>query len=164
MKILIISHEFDTLEEAAEFLRTHGERTPQVEAIPTTDTPPAGRKPRSDAGKPRGPYSKAKSKQAAPAAAPAAEERLPEAAAAPVEASEPAATPEAITPAPESAPAAAAPLTIADLKAEMTKLARKHGIEANMALLAEFGVQQVSLLPKEKYAEFVAAVKAATAS
>lgn len=153
MKITII-REFDSVEEAVEFLQPYVPPVQQIkidlpvreselpETVPAPEKKP--RKPRSDAGQPRGPY-KPREETAAPA------QTVPDAA--PAQSAAPAA----------AAPAPAAPkeLTIDDLKAAMTVLSKKHGIEANMKLLAQFGTEKVSALPKDKYAAFHEAVQKA---
>lgn len=122
--------------------------TKEVEAVERPEPQPQAekkvRKPRSDAGQPRGPYKK--DEPAAPATRPA---DAPE--------SSPAPAPMAAVPAEQPAKE----LTIDDLKAAMTILAKKKNIEANMAVLRRFGVGQVSKLPVDKYPAFLAAVKAA---
>jgi hypothetical protein len=171
MKITI-TREFDSVEEAVEFLQPHmtdvvvverpmplkaSELPEQAGGTPPATTEKKPRKPRSDAGQPRGPY---KTKEAESAAAPTADGQA---------SAKPALTDNALASGETGSSAAAAPapaaperpveLTIDDLKAAMTVLSKKHGIEANMKLLAQFGTEKVSLLPKEKYAAFHAAVK-----
>lgn len=163
MKKVTVVLEFDSVEAAVAYLQPPVIVSSSLPALPAVGpvigeselpepTPPAtekkARKPRSDAGQPRGPY---KPRDESPAA-PVPSEQHP-------------ATPqEAPGNAPATAPAAAAPskeLTIDDLKAAMTVLGKKHGIEANMKQLKEFGVEKVSVLPKEKYAAFHEAVRKA---
>jgi hypothetical protein len=157
--MLTVTFHFDSVEAAAAFLATQGVQSPQVEFVipeptkivgtePQPDVQPEkkARKPRADAGKPRGPYNKAAE---APAETAAAEQTVKASPASPAPTTA------------AAAPAPAAELTIDDLKAAMTVLAKKKNIEANMAVLRKFGVGQVSKLPKEHYAAFLAAVNAA---
>jgi hypothetical protein len=162
-EMLTLTFHFDCVEAAAAFLAAQGERTPQAqpdaqptiaERTETTDvtTPEPvkkARKPRADAGVPRGPYKKDETPE------PAATEKTP------AEGDKP--QPSGVV----SAPAAAEPVkewTIDAIKAEMSVLSKKKGIDANIQLLAKFGVQKVSALPATKYNEFVAAVRAAAAA
>ena len=146
--------QFDSLEEMQEFLEAvNGLKTEiKMVTLPTTDATaplptPEGkkeRKPRSDAGQPRGPYKRKEETQSPAqgdeAAAPATQ------------------TPVATPP---TAPAAAAPeapkgeLTITDVRAAMTG----RSTEKNIALLKKFGAMKSSDLPTAKYADFIAACK-----
>jgi hypothetical protein len=122
-------------------------------AAPAVSGEKPPRKPRSDAGKPRGAYKKSDNVELA--------EQLRE--------QKNAAAPEqAITPAPESAvPAAAAPaatgaLTIEDARAALDRINKTAalGMAGCIAHLNSFGYARVSDLPKDKYAEFIAAADA----
>lgn len=117
------------------------------------------RKKRADAGKPRGPY---KTTGEAPASAPGTTEAhagapTPAAAPTPTQSAAPA---QAATPAPESAaPAAAAPLTEADIRKALKAVNDKAGLgmPACRELLLSFGVEQISKVTKDRYAEFIEA-------
>jgi hypothetical protein len=106
------------------------------------------RKPRSDAGQPRGPYKTTGEPAASEPDTGATSVVTPSAAPA--------------TPTTPAVTAAQAVLTVADVRAAMEVLNKKRGIEANMKLLAKFGVQRASDLPKEKYAEFIDAARKAS--
>lgn len=154
-----VTFTFDTIEEAmAHFappkvvmqeIKVEAREFERPEPAPEqSDTPAAAespqpgkkpRKPRSDAGQPRGPY-KTTEKSEAPAA--------------------PATVPAEKSAAPEAAGQAAEP-TIADVRAAMEVLSKKRGIEANMKALRDYGVQRVSELPAAKYGEFIAKIKEA---
>jgi hypothetical protein len=128
------------------------------------------RKPRSDAGQPRGPYKTTTTGEpAASEPLSAAGDSVPAASAAPATPTKPAApgneqTQAATTVVPGAHPSpAAAELTVVDVRAAMEVLNKKRGIEANMKVLAQFKVQRASELPKEKYAEFIAATHKAAA-
>jgi hypothetical protein len=170
MKI-IISREFDTIEAALEFLQSHGGRTPQqsspqlgLDLLPGQIVRPQEDivrvyKVRSDKGQKRGPYRK---RQNTVAEAPIV---TPNPVSEPVVVDAPKNNEERSGQqvAPVSGSIPDAPLSINDVKAHMSKLSRKHGPDANMKLLADFGVPALSQLSPEKYADFVAAVKAAFA-
>lgn len=132
-----LSFTFDSIEAAQEFLEAvNGPK------VITTDAPPVERvrKPRSDAGQPRGPYKRREES--------------------PVQTAAPTQTPAATPPAP-SAPEAAAPataptvLTLVHVREAMTG----RPTEKNIALLKKFGYSKSSDLPPAKYAEFIAACK-----
>jgi hypothetical protein len=158
-KMIQLTFHFDSIAAATEFLAAQGERPPQADVQPTlaertetTDisTPEPvkkARQPRSDAGKSRGPYKKS-NESAAPA------QTVQDNPASPA--------PTAVAADPVPAPVAA--LTVDAIKAEMSILSKKKGIDANIQLLAKFGVQKISSLPEARYAEFVAAVRAAVAA
>lgn len=161
MKISI-SHEFDNIEDAVAFLTGHAQPIVMIDETKldpaTFDAQPGvpkTRKPRSDAGKPRGKYKTQgpRGPQVEPSAAPAADGQ---ASATPSGA---ALTDNALASGETGSPAAAEP-TLDDVKAALLPVGRKHGIEANFKLLGEFGVNQLSKLPAEKYGEFIKAAKA----
>lgn len=167
MKITI-TREFTTADEAMEFLARVQGPSPApaqppitVNLMPSTAAeapqPPAAkkpRKPRADAGQPRGEYRHRTTGGAgsppAGATSPAPQEPEP---------STPSAAP-AKSPALEPSQAAQAPaaadLTLADLRETLGKLnsVAGKGMESCIAALQKFGVLRVSDLPKEKYAEF----------
>lgn len=174
---ITVSQEFDTPEAAAAFLALVGAAAaskplratseaavPPAAAAPSVAEKPA-RKPRSDAGQPRGPYNK----DAAPAApvAPAHEvksaEPAPSAAATPtptpVTAAPSAAAPQA--PATSTAPSGAAP-THADATAALREMNKVKGLgmDACVGLLKDYGALSVSKLQPEQLPEFVATIKA----
>jgi hypothetical protein len=116
------------------------------------------RKPRSDAGQPRGPY-KTNGADAGTTAS-STPGTTPEAGAGggdPVTPECPPATPTAAAPAP-TPPAAPTVPTLDDVKAAMSKLSKAVNIDANIKMLAKFGVDRASALPEAKRAEFIAAV------
>lgn len=149
-----VTFQFDSIEAAQDFLddvkigdAAQGRRRPQVETFTAAAdaAPRKERKPRSDAGQPRGPY-KRKDELPVEAAAPAT-----------VPAETPPAAPEAAAPvaeAPQSDPTPTA-LALADVRAAMTG----RSTEKNIALLKKFGYAKSSDLPQAKYAEFIAACK-----
>jgi hypothetical protein len=148
--LLTVTFQFKTVEAAVDFLRAvDGPKPEQVVVVKLPDPQPERkeRKPRSDAGQPRGPYKRGKEESPAEAAAPATQ--TPAAADTPPAA----AAPEAAA-APAEQPAASDP-TLADVRAAMTGRAT----EKNIALLAKFGYAKSSELPPAKYAEFIAACK-----
>ena len=150
---------------------------PELPAVPGNPAPVTKtRKPRADAGKPRGPYKSTgadagTTASSTPGTTPAADAVGGD----PVTTESPSATPtaaasaptnsaaptQAITPAPESAtPAAAEPakeLTETDARAALARINQTAGLAmpACMAHLAKFGVDRITKLPKEKYAEFI---------
>lgn len=146
MKAIQLSFNFDNIQEAQEFLGKLGvsadpksDPLKEVKALAEkyNEETKKERKPRSDAGQPRGPYKKRE------------QEEVVEEAAAPTPVATPPAAPEA------AAPAAPAALTIADVRAAMTG----RTTEKNIALLKKFGYAKSSELPQEKYADFIAAAK-----
>ena len=148
---------FDSVESAAEFLASQGARAPQAEPKSTRDVlvedlvaTKKPRKSRADAGVPRGPYKKSDE----PAATTATEVAGGETGAVDKKADQPvvAADPVPVQSAPKE-------LTLDDVKAAMSVLSKKKNIDANIQLLAKFGVQKASSLPPAKYAEFIAAAK-----
>ncbi len=168
-----LTFQFDTVEAAAEFLAAQGARAPQVninierqepsvreivEDLIATKKP---RQPRSDAGKSRGPYKKS-TESAAPQAGDGASSVSATAVTDGAEGGKNSPAPAADLPAPVVVPGVQ--LTIDAIKAEMSVLSKKKGIDANIQLLAKFGVQKVSSLPEARYAEFVDAVRAAVAA
>lgn len=149
--MITVTFNFDSVEAAVEFLTSQGVQPPQ--AAGTTPEPTRvdaegnvvtkkPRQPRSDAGKPRGAYTK----------------KVETAAEAPAEAAAESPKPQAEQPtAAATAPAPKEP-TLDDVKAAMAVLNKAKGIDANIQQLAKFGVQKASSLPKAKYAEFIATV------
>lgn len=146
-----------------------------------TETKPA-RKPRADAGKPRGPYKTTTTGADAGTTASSTPGTTPAAGAVggdPVAAESPPATPTAaasasttsaapeqtVTPAQSAAPAAAEP-TEADAKAAMGRINKTEGLgmPACIDFLETFGVNRITLLPKEKYAKFIKAADALVAA
>lgn len=127
------------------------------------------RKPRNDAGKPRGPYktnggpaASTPADQADVAASSAAAPVSPTNAAAPAVANTDGVSP-AKAESPNSGsgatpPAAAAPLTEADARAALKRINETPGLgmEAVMAHLRDFGTNRASLLKPEQYADFIA--------
>ncbi len=157
-----LTFHFDTVEAAAEFLATQGGRPPQAEVAVSNPVSAAAvvnaadvkkaRKPRADKGQERGPYKKSDNAGDAPAGTQTGGSETA------VSAPALAASPAPATPAPVAA------LTVDAIKAEMSILSKRKGIDANIQLLAKFGVQKISSLPEARYAEFVAAVRAAAAA
>jgi hypothetical protein len=147
--LLTLTFQFETVDAALEFLQ--GRQRPQVVVnVPDTtlrevqalaekhnEEQRKERKPRSDAGLPRGPYKR--------------KEELPAEAA--TTATVPAETPPV---APEvAASTAVVELTIANVRAAMTG----RSTEKNIALLKKFGYDKSSALPPAKFADFIAACK-----
>jgi hypothetical protein len=167
---------FDSLDEAFEALmlqQTTNIIVPLPDPVPTPlgaserpdvqPTPATGKKPRqprSDAGQPRGPYKKSADAGNPASSTPGTSPGADAGGGDPVTPEGSSTQPTAAAPAPSPA-AAPKELTVDDLKAAMTVLAKKKNIEANMAVLRKFGVGQVSKLPKEHYTAFLAAVNAA---
>jgi hypothetical protein len=128
------------------------------------------RKPRADAGKPRGPY-KTNGEPAAsvPGAADATASAKPEAPATPANSAAPEKAPaEGDKPQPSGvvpATAAAEP-TLDDARAALARINAVPGLgmEACLAHLAEFGTDRITLLKKEHYARFIAAADAKVAA
>lgn len=153
---------FDSVESAAEFLASQGARAPQAEPKSTRDVlvedliaTKKPRKPRADAGVPRGPYKTTGADAGATASStPETTPQVGAAAGDPAPVESPPAQPTAAA----SAPTPAEP-TLDDVKATMSVLSKKKNIDANIQLLAKFGVQKASALPTTKYAEFIAAAK-----
>lgn len=150
---------------------------PPSAAVPPA--PPAGRKPRSDAGRPRGSYKKgagegnADANTANPApsappspAAPATESPAPAVGKdhEPVAAGQDAVAPDASDASAESpapaAPAATAP-SAAEAQAALEALFNKKGIEAARKTLGAFGVQRLKDLKEADRAAFIAQAKGA---
>jgi len=150
---------------------------PPSAAVPPA--PPAGRKPRSDAGRPRGSYKKgagegnADANTAAPApsalpspAAPAMESPAPSVGKdhEPVAAGQDAVAPDASDASAESpapaAPAATAP-SAAEAQAALEALFNEKGIEAARKTLGAFGVQRLKDLKEADRAAFIVAAKEA---
>jgi hypothetical protein len=176
MKVTI-TQDFDSVEDAADFLaRVLGTAAQQPEQVinivpPATFTAEAVaahtaavtagakvRKPRADAGKPRGPH---KDKDAAPAA-PAAQAQEAQRAE-PVPPPAPATPPQApakVDAAPPVSPTAG--VTLEDARAEMKRLndTKGKGMDACIATLKAFGVNRISDLPKEKIGDFIKDVQA----
>lgn len=159
-----------------------------LDTAPRTDTTKPARKPRADAGKPRGPYKTTgadagTTASSTPGTTPAAGAVGGD----PVTTESPPATPTAAASAPTisaapaaegnangspsvagnpgPAPAAAEP-TEADAKAAMGRINKTEGLgmPACIDFLATFGVNRITLLPKEKYAEFIKAADALVAA
>lgn len=108
------------------------------------------RKPRNDAGKPRGPHKKdaATDLAAAPATtAPVAEGVV-------------GAAPEASTGPQDAQPVPVAAPSVEDAKIALEAYFDRHGPQKAMALLAGFGVSKLRELPAEKRAEFIKACEA----
>ena len=182
MKITI-TQDFETVEEAAEFLARVGSPlkgvdalAPQAKDAPATEKP--ARKPRSDAGKPREPYGPrtqeanagaggAPSDTSAPATpAPKAASAAAPAAPVPAAASNPNVAPAAPVQPPPNDPAAAKkaapkvedfPLTLDGARAAMKLLndAPGKGTEACILALREFGVNRISEVKPEEYKKFI---------
>lgn len=182
MKVTV-TKEFGSPEEAAAWLRIFSGASvdprlildPASSAIcPITQALPQGpepeqvkkpRKPRNDAGKPRGPYKTSNNAGENQAEAQAGSSG----AAAPVPV--PVGVDSPVSPAPAPAapvadkaespsvatPAAAAPLTEADARAALKRINETPGLgmEAVMTHLRDFGVNRVTLLKPEQYADFV---------
>lgn len=181
-----VTFEFKTVEEAIATLGKvmAGAATPVLtggsKAVPDADkaSTPAGpivapatptgksRKPRADAGKPRGSYKEVQSEVPAGAVTP----QEGGVTGAPVQA--PAGAPqETVAQAdrgiavddtqaePSKAPAAAAP-TLEDAQKAMEKYFNAHGLPEAMALLAKFGTARVGELKPEQRAEFIKATEA----
>ena len=104
---------------------------------------PRTRKPRSDAGKPRGPN--ARSKNAAPAVMPVVMANVANNVSVDPPQSAPAAAPDAKSP------------NIADARAALSRVFQEKGIEAALALLKPYKVTRVQDLKPEQYTEFIAA-------
>lgn len=130
---------------------TLAERTETTDSETPEPVVKKARKPRADAGKPRGPYKEKAAEAPADVAATAATEVAGGASDAVGQKADQTAV--AATP----APAAQKEPTLDDVKAAMSVLSKKVNIDANIKLLAQFGVDRSSLLPKVKYAEFIAA-------
>ena len=127
---------------------------PAAGTAPTTRS----RKPRADAGKPRGPY---KDAEAAKAAAPATTSIPPSAGSSAV--TDPSnagvAATSTSTPA-DPVPVASAPnnepaVTIEDCRARLEKLFDAKGIVAAQDVLSRFGVKRAGDMKPEQYADFI---------
>lgn len=169
---ITITHDFSTAEEAAQFLARVCDPVITINHLagkPTfteTSSEKPARKPRSDAGKPRGPYKPRETSTGEPAASepgytgegiPA---RTPPAApATPTTSSAPA--PAAASSAPTSTQAMPVaeefPATLDGARAAMKKLNDTPGLgmDACIASLKAHGVNRISDLPQEKFAEFI---------
>lgn len=193
MKITIVS-EFDSVPAAAAFLaRVAGEeKVVEGEVLETKDTKDTTRKPRSDAGKARGPNARTTGSTEAnpagagaqtgnPGGAPASSAAAPAGEASPVTAA--ASTPPqgaASTASSNAAPSSSAsaaqsasapnkpadpapsateefPATLDGARKAMKKLndTPSKGMDACIAALKAHGVNRISDLPKEKYADFI---------
>lgn len=190
MKVTV-TKEFASPEEAATWLRIFGgapavsadippvvageQPAPTSPAAPATTEKPK-RKPRSDAGQPRGPYKLTPEEQERALKAAeankeddAVRQRLQDerdAAAKPAESAAPAASKPSATSAqaPEVAStpaAAAADPTMEDARTALGLINSEPGMgmPACMAHLADFGVNRISALPKEKFADFIKRAK-----
>lgn len=142
--MITVSFQFENVDAAAAFLRAVDGPKPQQLPLSEAQGEKRERKPRSDAGQPRGPYKR--------------REETPTDGAPVVEAAAPATVPAETPPAaPEAAaiPVPAAELSIADVRAAMTG----RSTEKNIALLKKFGYAKSSDLPQPQYAAFIAACK-----
>lgn len=133
---------------------------PAVQAAPATT-----RKPRSDAGKPRGPHKQPNAApqdqdRKAPATADSALTTSP-AVAAPESAVAPAAAPTQAPTAP-AVPAATVPTQEA-VQAAVEKLYNAKGMEVTRDTLARFGVKRAKELPDDQRAAFIAKAEAVAA-
>lgn len=190
MKITV-TKEFGSPEEAAAWLRVfsgepvHTVVVPRItsvadaneliepilgtgKALPGQTPEKKPRKPRNDAGKPRGPYktnggpaaSEPGTTADSVATTPAAPVS-PTNAAAPEKASAEASKEStgATVGVASTAPAAAAPLTEADARAALKRINQTPGLgmEAVMTHLRDFGVNRITLLKPEQYAAFIQA-------
>ena len=179
MKITI-THDFSTVEEAAQFLARVGNQAIVINQLSETPIPtseviaafeanrteveqqqPKTRKPRSDAGKPRGAYKPRETTTGEPASdgggqkavTPASQPATPTTSSAPAPATAlPTVGENATAPAAEEFPA-----TLDGARAAMKKLndAPGLGMDACIASLKAHGVNRISDLPKEKFAEFI---------
>lgn len=176
MKI-VITEEFDNLIAASEFLvRAYGQHpialTPPPSApIGNQQSKPEkpARKPRSDAGKPRGEYKPRATTTGEPAASEpgvqgqdSAVAPLPAAPATPTQSSAPAPTGSDEKSVTRDVPAAEGsnpnfPATLEGARAAMKRLndAPGKGMDACIGALKAHGVNRISDLPKEKYAAFI---------
>ena len=131
-----------------------------TEAAPAGAAMPRQRKPRADAGKPRGPYKSTGvvAEGASPNTASPAEPAS--AATAPTNSEAPVASPTATPTTASAAPVASEPgkeLTIDDARAALKRISDTKGLgmEACMTHLQEFGVTRISDLKAPDYALFV---------
>jgi len=171
MKITI-TQEFDNADDAYGFMaRLLGPGTVTMNPVGVSGAAPQSeqperkpRKPRSDAGQPRGPNSRTTGQQAPGASATPTKDAKAEGAGAPSGdaggVSKPT-EPTGSAPVPSAAPSAAASeITLDQVRAKLHQLhaMKGQGVEASLAALQTFKVMRVSDLPKEKYAEFMAHV------
>lgn len=167
MSKITLTLTFDSLEEAIEYLAPAQPpvtitATPlgafeRPNAQPQTEKKP--RKPRADAGVPRGPYKDKAAEAPAETAAPAGPEASPVVQNAPDTGVPAAAVPAPLETQVKTEATAPKEPTLDDVKAAMSVLSKKKNIDANIQLLAKFGVQKASALPTARYAEFIAAAK-----
>lgn len=172
-----VTFEFPTIDHAIVAMsKLVGAPAPSVKAAEPAQAPAAApatqRKPRDDAGKPRGKYKargqtaeageagtqagKAKSDatDATVGSAPTPPAVSP--AEAPIAEAPAAAPPPAPSPA-GNAPVASAPVTKGQAQAALERVFSEKGLAAAKAVLDKFGVNRLGELPADKYAEFVAA-------
>jgi len=134
----------------------------QQSAVGTVEAEKPKRKPRADAGVPRGPYKTTGEPATAAAQGQEPQRTEPPAPVSPTQQAAPpasAATPPAAPVAPS--PAGAAP-TLADARAALKRISDTKGLgaEAVVAHLAAHGVNQLTKLPEAMYAAFIAAADA----
>jgi hypothetical protein len=126
---------------------------PELPAPAETTPEKPARRPRSDAGKPRGPH-KNDAPQGATVAPPATAAQTP-----------PAETPPAAPAPAPSTPQNGGELTIDDARDALGRisLTPNMGMQGCMDHLKEFGVDRITKLPAEKYADFIVAADAKVA-
>jgi len=168
-----ITLHFNTAEEAIIALaKIKGGAAAKAAVAPVAPAAPAEqpaatkpRKPRADAGKPRGPYKTGDAPPPEPAA-PAPSPEVPRGAGASADA----AAPEPAAPAPAEAdnaqpsgpaPVTAGPATLEEAQAALTKLFETKGLFTAQEVLGAFGVKRLKELEPEKRAEFIANATAA---
>jgi pyruvate dehydrogenase E2 component (dihydrolipoamide acetyltransferase) len=146
-------------------------QVPAAAAAPATEAPAKTRKPRADAGQPRGPYKTTEQNAVAAGGAPTgtqpteapAQSTPAQAPVAPAAAAVPAtaAQPQASTPAPESAPAAAVVVpTPEQVQAAVEGLYNAKGFDICSEVLGRYGVKRGKDLLPEQRADFIAEAKA----
>ena len=125
------------------------------------------RKPRSDAGKPRGPYKKGEETtgEATGSDATSVAQTAPNTDASPSPTTSAAPTPStasAVSDAAKPTPSDAAEPTLDDAKAALGRIKDTKGLGTPTCIghLQSYGVNRISDLPKEKYAEFIQAADA----